>query len=257
MSQQQQQPVVGLCRLCLTVTTLVDSHVVPRWHWKRIKSGGKYVFVDLGSGQVGTQQSDMSEHLMCAPCDRSFSDVESEMRGLVDQWLQFPEPGESGIQIALSGTASVPYRTVKVFALLTVWRMSISSHPYWANVKLEPAIEEDLRVRLKVQEPGEATDYPLMVKVDCGGRMRRSHTAPAVIDGVEALAGSKIFVWQSSGAMISVLISGHGVGRSTVSLFLQEDGTLPYHPIDLRETGYFDRLVAIKQGQAQIASGAK
>lgn len=82
------EPVIGTCKLCGSVEVeLRDSHIVPRWAYKRSRGGeGANQNPVVIRGETAMQISDqISEHLLCAGCEQRFGSVENTASKLAYQ----------------------------------------------------------------------------------------------------------------------------------------------------------------------------
>jgi len=128
---------------------------------------------------------------------------------------------------------TVTYRNVKLFGLLTLWRMAISGLPFFAKVEPGPDICEQLRVLLKSLDPGPASLFPMMVLVDQSGRFKRGASYPQWNEhGLTWFAGG---VW-------TLILPGQ---QSEVwrRVTLQENGVLPLDMADARDHEWVKRML--------------
>lgn len=141
---------VGTCRLCLRGgVELCDSHIVPKFGYKRIRppSGGGPVSFD-GKTALQTDRQ-VTEHLLCRVCEDLFMKVETRWAPLVYGEGKFPIQDKLGKQ---AGTApvvahelgSVSRGDAIYLAASVVWRGSVCS-------ELPPSLgkyEEEFRLFL-------------------------------------------------------------------------------------------------------------
>jgi hypothetical protein len=92
------------------------------------------------------------------------------------------------------------YAKLKLFVLSVVWRASISSNPFFANVNLDAATNDAIKARLLSADPGSVTDFTVRVaqyhSIDIP--MAAFEPREQVIDGIHYvvlyLPGYKILV---------------------------------------------------------------
>lgn len=146
----------GQCRLCLTQAELLDSHIVPRWAWKRARAEGSANPhpAMLGGGLAIQHPKQESEHLLCANCERLMKtgdDLAAEVTyqkdyekaPLLDR-VGLVVAGHDRLRIVPPGTLDV--RLLAYFAVSVVWRASVST--VIPECKLSDTIEEETRLYL-------------------------------------------------------------------------------------------------------------
>src|SRR5438128_878337 len=131
------QRVFGTCRLCEQDRSLRKSHVAPKFLWKTSgMTGDKRSFSIRSTTHPHLsehhRQDGFKEHLLCEDCEGQFSRYEDYSRrilfGRKSPVLQRP----AGHYI----WDGLNYAKLKLFQMSLLWRMGISSHPYYAHVKL-------------------------------------------------------------------------------------------------------------------------
>ena len=212
---------------------------------------------------------------MCKSCDSSFSNLESSFRYRFMRWFEHPFPHES-LLIPLPSHVYYSYADAKLFALLTVWRMSISTQPFFREVKLPSAVQDDIRLRLLNRNPGAWNQYPFSVELESSGLFKGMMTAPQAIEVHEQ--NSFIFRWFVAGAWVTGVfpLEGQGVharwsdvqGEALRRLpsFLKESGRMTFlkkpitedpifSPLWTREMSDKMRAIHLKQERARASNG--
>ena len=156
-------PVTAECALCKTVQELKKSHIVPRFHFKKLY--GKNVVLMSPDAKVPVvpfkpSADEGKERLLCSTCEGHFEKWETYASQVI-----FGEHSELFARIGphpiLSG---IDYTKFKLFLLSLLWRMSVAKGPLWKDVQLGPH-EELMRNMLLKSDPGESTDYPCILNL--------------------------------------------------------------------------------------------
>lgn len=163
-------PVFGKCRLCLGEADLFDSHIIPRWAWKRSRADSlkNPNVARLGGGVARQDQSQVHEHMLCRPCEERMKwgeDYAHEVTYQRDRSAKFlelvgPDIFQSnGVRVALPGRLDVA--RIAYFGLSVIWRASVArSVP---ECRLSEWAEESLR-RYLLQEAPFDDDLSCAVK---------------------------------------------------------------------------------------------
>jgi len=145
---------VGTCRLCRAAgVELQDSHIVPRWAYKRLHADrGNPTPVMLGGGIAIQKPKQFSEYLLCRGCEKRFADVENPVsrvlcqadgsapyKDLVGQVVA-SDPA-TPLRAALPGRLNLP--ELLYFASSVIWRASVST--VVDNCNLGPRYNDEFR----------------------------------------------------------------------------------------------------------------
>ncbi|MBX3199408.1 MAG: hypothetical protein KF894_14840 [Labilithrix sp.] len=152
-----KDPVIGTCRLCDEVTTLRDSHIVPKWAYKRITSDDgpgptQPIMVEFDVATITNKQ--FTEHLLCDSCEQLFSAWENSLSQLLVQkdgafpWLDLVAPKRT---TGAADSAAVDATAVAKFACSVFWRASVT-RKLSVQLRLGP-YEESIRRYLRDEEP--------------------------------------------------------------------------------------------------------
>ncbi len=128
---------IGTCRLCVAENAdLQNSHIVPKWAYRRVRGRGRYPDSIVLQGGIAAQKSKQyHEHLLCRACEALIEPAERKVATYVYQ----PGGGapfndlvgnvvtatESGFRFATPGKLSLP--DLVHFATSVIWRASVSS----------------------------------------------------------------------------------------------------------------------------------
>lgn len=154
--------ITGTCRLCQQQAPLIDSHIIPNFHYKHLKKeeGVFYILSSNPQKKELKQQKGITEHLLCAKCDNER--LGHNERHLA-QVIFGGHPLNGKLNNRVLQVSGYDYRKVKNGLLSILWRMSVTSHPYFKEVNLGYKHEEVLRqALLENSELGEE-EYPILL----------------------------------------------------------------------------------------------
>ena len=173
----------GQCKLCLEIKDLcTGSHIIPQFLYK-ILAGNNNLLVFLDSTRAQFRYSGEWEgNILCEHC-------EIKIIGKLDDYAakflhdEFPEKMNRRIEIIdgaehmiIENDPNYDYKKYRLFLLSLLWRASISSRPFFSQVKLSNEVEDDLRKMILKDEPGELDQYacfnflPPLVSMPGGGK---------------------------------------------------------------------------------------
>jgi len=152
---------IDACKLCLRTRELRLSHIVSDLFWKGsgIFKSLKYVNLEplIGTGApIRNQQGGFKMHLLCDECEGRLNKWETYIRPLFfGDASPFIHPPTTPAFIA----GSIDYKMFKLLTMSVLWRMAISGHPYYANVRIGERKREQLRKLLLNETPGNPLFY--------------------------------------------------------------------------------------------------
>lgn len=153
----------GLCRLCLSETLLVNSHIVPKFHYKPIKEeDGSYIVVSSNLDEKESKgQKGETERLFCNDCDNRR--LQKNEDHLAEVMFHKQLPGiDSPDLVEIQG---YDYKKLKLALLSILWRMSITTRPIYRYVDLGPKHNERLRQNLLKDEDLREDEYPILLSI--------------------------------------------------------------------------------------------
>ncbi|HKB91109.1 MAG TPA: hypothetical protein VKC60_11380 [Opitutaceae bacterium] len=140
-----RKTIKGRCPLCqLDDQDIIDSHIISDFFFDPLKAkeGRFYVMSTDPSKGVRPIQKGITEHLLCKQCDGVvLSRYEKHMK----EFLFSGTPNfvkDDGQVLYIKGHN---YKMLKNGLLSLLWRMSLSSHPFFHEVKLGEYYENRLR----------------------------------------------------------------------------------------------------------------
>jgi hypothetical protein len=146
--------VVGTCRLCRAQSIeLQDSHIVPRWAYKRLHADrGNPTPVMLGGGIAIQRPKQYSEYLLCRPCEERFGDNENSVSRVLCQ-ADGHAPYKDLVGDVVASDSATPLRAalpgrlnlqeLLYFAASVIWRASVST--VIENCNLGPRYNDEFR----------------------------------------------------------------------------------------------------------------
>jgi hypothetical protein len=151
----------GRCRLCNTQGPLVDSHIIPNFQYKPLKKAeGHYLVLSTNPEKKPIKkQKGITEYLLCAKCDNErLSRYEDHLAKLL--FRHPPGSKQTGPLLVVTG---YDYKKLKNALLSILWRMSVSSDPYFTEVDLGTKHEERLRLALLNDTEFQEEEYSILL----------------------------------------------------------------------------------------------
>lgn len=146
------------CCLCLKSAKLVNSHVISEFLYSPMYDPNHRFFAISCDPSVNDRlfQKGLREIMLCENCDNKIlSAYENYARRVLH--------GGESIQTAVDGNDfriwGLDYTRLRLFFISLLWRMSVSTLPYFRGVSLGPH-EEVLRRMLLEGRPGEPDQSP-------------------------------------------------------------------------------------------------
>lgn len=164
----------GKCRLCSTIQDLRDSHIMPRWTYRRLyksaagTAGANQAPVQVHDGTAIITGAQISEYLLCGSCEQRFSTVEGAIAKISLQpddtfpALQQVKVLESDPDGFTAADASQVPADLGYFALSVLWRASVSSK--YPKIDLGTRYNEEFR-RYLLGTTGVPSNVRVMVEI--------------------------------------------------------------------------------------------
>ncbi len=126
------------CALCKTTAMMQDSHIIPRWTYKRIIKGNPAGTpaspVRIADGSAMAYPKQAKEYLLCRDCEELFSDWEDYISIIavqsdnsfpaLDQLLNFTSLAGTNDQVG--DASNLNTEKIALFAASVLWRASVS-----------------------------------------------------------------------------------------------------------------------------------
>jgi hypothetical protein len=154
------------CKLCLQPGKVIYSHIISDFLHEPLYDEKHRLHVLSGDAKIEylQPQQGLREYILCEQCDNvRLGGYEGHGRRFLDtinpdawppvdprRWKTKPFP--------LSG---IDYGTIRLFYLSLLWRMSVASHVFFADVSLGP-YEEILRQMLLNEDPGKQEEFAII-----------------------------------------------------------------------------------------------
>lgn len=156
----------GICRLCLERKPLCDSHALPNSLFNYIlrqNSGKAIVVTDDASSPAQNSSDTWDAKLLCRDC-------EGKLNRNYDAYGMAVFRGHEGLVRPYGGGVDllrIDRRRLRMFFLSVLWRISVSSHPNYANIDLPHDWEKDLRGALNHERPIPDSRYTVTLYKMC------------------------------------------------------------------------------------------
>jgi hypothetical protein len=222
--KRKTTPKAGDCALCLEEAELKESHIVPKFLWKRsgVTGAGTSFSVDcLTHPELAEphRQDGFKEHLLCLKCEGRLNGFETYAANA----LFYPETGPMHTRPDRHHVwEGLDYPKLKLFQMSLLWRMGASKLPFYSHVELGKH-QEILRRMLEAEEPGEPWQYGCIATLlDHAGKP---------IDGVFSQPfrhrkfGHHCYEYTVAGMHWIQFATSHPVEPNLVSVMLQKIGT--------------------------------
>jgi hypothetical protein len=158
------QGICKICKLCGQPSELQNSHIIPEIFYDLIydeKPRRFHVIQADPSKKIEYGQQGHREHLLCRECEGKFGKLEDYVkRTFIDGKIvdgKRPQAAKMQDCIVLQ---NLEYKKFKLFLLSLLWRMSITTLDFFANVSLGQKHEEKIRKALLDEDPLQPEDYP-------------------------------------------------------------------------------------------------
>lgn len=138
---------------------LRESHIASKFLWRKSGvTGDKKKFSLLSPTHPHLndphRQDGLKEYLLCHDCEQRFGRYETYAAGVLFH-KNGPVLCRPNGHFILDG---LEYRKLKLFQMSILWRMGVSSLPYYCRVELGTH-EEILRSMLEAEDPGDPWQY--------------------------------------------------------------------------------------------------
>lgn len=156
----------GTCKLCLQERELCkESHIIPSFLYKFLY-GPNHLLVYLHqNGPQFKYNGEYESNILCKECDEGILGklddyaakfIHNGFRTKINPRLEIIDSRQCCV---IEKDPNYDYSRFKLFLLSLLWRGSISSRPFFQNLKLDLEVEEKLRLMIKHSQPGEPDEY--------------------------------------------------------------------------------------------------
>lgn len=160
----------GQCKLCLQTKELCrESHILSNFLYGFLMAeNNEVIFVDSKKVQKRFN-GEYEANILCENCD---SKIIGKLEDYAAKFMHGKFSKRSSLKniggneyLIVEGHESYDYKKYKLFLLSLLWRSSISSRPFFKQVKLANEDEENLRKRILESDPGDPDIYPCLLKL--------------------------------------------------------------------------------------------
>jgi hypothetical protein len=150
------------CVLCERRKKLCYSHVLPEFCYRGVydDEGQALSFNPLSLDRVQPVQVGVRSHLLCADCEQ-LSNKNYENPFLAYSMSSEPGPFTTNGDPRHKQLRDVPYRAVKLFHILNLFRAAHSPHSMFKGVALDPDEVRVIRQMLQMNDPGSDLRFPV------------------------------------------------------------------------------------------------
>jgi len=215
------------CKLCLESKSLCGSHIISECFYEKIyDEKHRFLPISTEDEKLQFQQKGFREDLLCHDCELRLSGWESTLkRDFVDigkEQSNFLTINRVHKQILK--VQNIRYDNFKRGILSILWRLSITSHPFYSKYQLG-IYEDKLRILLKNDGPIPEHCYPVMVskcKLD-------QQFFPDIMMGfppgktAKSRTVYRIIIW---GILVTVIVTDQEASKDFESIILKENGDL-------------------------------
>jgi hypothetical protein len=154
------------CKLCLKEAKLSYSHIIPELLYINIYDE-LHRAIKVTPDKIERPpyiQKGMREYLLCYKCETQLSRYEDYASRLLNSILVMDlKQGEQSLLVT-----NIEYEPFKLFQMSLLWRSSVSTLEGFESVSLG-TYEEDLRLRILNEDPGEPLEYGCLLMMYPGG----------------------------------------------------------------------------------------
>jgi hypothetical protein len=210
----------GKCKLCLREDKLRHSHIIPEFLYATTYDE-LHRAIKVTPDKIDKPpyiQKGLREYILCCDCETQFSKYERYTSGVLASLLSLePPPRQQFILVS-----DVDYASFKLFQMSLLWRSSVTTLAGFEAVSLG-SYEEDLRLRLRKEDPGEPLEYSCILMMSPrGGNVERMVFTPIR----EEFAGKVFYRFHTGPWFWSFLHPGQFDEEGETDLVVSKSGTL-------------------------------
>jgi hypothetical protein len=184
----------GRCRLCLRVTQLRRSHIIPELLWRLVYGPtGHTLSIDRDLPYIPEVAKGIRERLLCDGCEQLLKQHEDYF---VTSWLR-PLPSSLPGDLNEIQISSLDYAAFMAFHLSIAWRASVACHPAFREARLGEYEEPSRQALLEgtVEALGKFRLYGNIVLRPGTRDIATAAMSPpaAIVDGGRLVAHSALY----------------------------------------------------------------
>jgi len=153
------------CRYCDQDKKLINAHIIPERFFDELKTGPGPLKEYSSRPEEFPKKSQLGVYdqtILCLECEQELAPYDNYAFEvfLSDRFKKSEiKDEEELLGYTLEG---IDYPRLKLFFLSLIWRASVSTHPYYKEVRLGP-YESVIRGMLKTKDPGKSSRFPVML----------------------------------------------------------------------------------------------
>lgn len=213
---------IGKCQLCLGQKPLVNSHVIPNFQYKPLKEreGFFYHFSTDENCPERKEQRGITERLFCVECDTVRL---QKNEGHLAKVLFGGHPLDGSTAGRLHTVKGFDYSKIKNGLLSILWRMSISSHPFFKEVELGDKHAERIRKAIWNHEMLLENEYPILIAAP----VFQNELLDALIlePDYTRVSGNRVYRCFISGLLFTFFVGSAEIDKQTKHLAIRADGS--------------------------------
>lgn len=233
-----------ICKLCGQDKKLIKAHIIPDFMYHGMfGENHDLISVNLSNhnNKKKIQTGCFDKHILCQTCDNEIigSYERYASKHIFDQKIQASLSTLS--ENIKSYTKEVNYKEFKLFLLSILWRASVSTLPFFKNLKIADK-EERLRQMLLNGVPDQEHVFPIsMIKI----APTKSHQSRLIIDPVVSDIGEdRVCIFYINGFFYYFSVSETSTALIFESTALREDNTMVIPVLENEQAiGFLDRFV--------------
>ena len=145
MAKKKKPKPSGKCALCLEEKTFAKSHIISKFHTRRLYKSKSGIVAFDKNGKRRPRQGGYWEHLLCVECDNQLGKNSEDYAAKV----LFHAPQELVTETKDGAVyKGIEESRFREYLLTTLWRMSISRLDFFSDVDLGSEWNEIIRVGL-------------------------------------------------------------------------------------------------------------
>ena len=236
------------CALCLCSKVLAKSHIISGFHARKLhkkrKKGEVISLSEKGRGR--TYPGGHWQHLLCHECDNALGD-DTELAASRIFYHGEPELLATSEHGNIFG--GIDYKALRLYALSTLWKMSISSKPYFSHVSLSLEDNEQLRKAILERQTLDGL-YPVVFSLVMNGEVPlHANINPLTLESEDLQS----IVVVTNGIMMECFIRGYEKIKSVQNLAIAPHGELGIPEIQLSEISFLqDHFSKIREANENL-----
>lgn len=249
-----KKTVHGICQLCQQDTELVNSHIIPKLHWKRLKKADGYFYIlpNKPEKQERREQREVTERILCASCDndRLGKRYEDYIARVLFGGMTLESKNE-GRFLKIKG---FDYTRLKNGLLSILWRMSVSSNDLFKEVSLGHKHSERIRNIILNEETVDNLEYPI---VCCAPKLDGQFLKDWILTPNCCRAhGNRVYNCLISGLIFTFIVGSAELDRKTKKFILKQESPLSILKADESEIPFLHEFL-VSASKAQIVRNRK